>query len=446
MMQIVGVLLILLLNLVFYRKAVYYKLVIDDLILVKFAPFNVKRSKITSIFIHAVVAEFIFMAFGFSYVSFIAALLFSIHPLAIQVPVWWCGRDYGLKALCVLSAIAFAPIGGVCYFFNRAGTVTALFTPFIFLFTPHWYLVFIFPILLLTEWKAIKFAIKSRKEGQAVLRYVTPEDFKVHVFRWENLILVAKTFGYYSLASLLPVKNGFYNGFLVTIGSSQKITDYWYSMNKHFWGGLLAMAIMATVWAFNIHNYIGMGILLFVFSIGPYLNFFTIQQWTAPRYAYLALAGFQIALVGLLMQLGVPGYCILSALALFYIDRTIKVMQIYKKDNITCITEDSYVYPDNPRLWYYRYEHMLHKGNPIMAYAEAMRGLQYNPEDSQLYFGLACACFTLGYIKDASGFLDLAEKYMIITERKNMEGMIAEFRARIKEVANGNVPAVPKKV
>jgi hypothetical protein len=152
------------------------------------------------------------------------------------------------------------------------------------------------------------------------------------------------------------------------------------------------------------------------------------------------LAGFQIALAGLLMQLGTPGYCILSALWLFYLDRTIRVRKHYAKDNITCITLDSQVYPDNPRLWNYLYEFHLHKNNPVMAWAMAALGLQQNPDDSQLYFGMAVASFSLGDIKAASKFLDMSEKYMILTERKSMKQLIEEFRARIKEVTSGQQP------
>jgi hypothetical protein len=66
------------------------------------------------------------------------------------------------------------------------------------------------------------------------------------------------------------------------------------------------------------------------------------------------------------------------------------------------------------------------------------------PEDSQLYFGLACASFTLGDIKAASIFLDMSEKYMILCERKNMRHLIVEFRQRIKEVVDASNNAKTK--
>ncbi len=423
-------LIILLLNYIIYRKAIYFNLVNDDSTVMKTNPFNVKRAKITSIILHTIVAEYIYLAFG--QISFIAALMFSIHPLAIQVPVWWTGREYGLGALVALMAVAFAPFGIIAYLGSQAGIATILFTPIMFLFTKYWYLILFFPIFaaIRFSWGSLYEAITSRAKRQEL--FSTHNEYKIGKFKWVNLVIVIKTFSYYSLASLLPMKNGFYNSFLVTLGSSNKETRYWYSLNRHFWGGLLAMAIMATIWAFNIYNYIGMGILLFGLSLGPYLNFITVQMWTSPRYAYLALIGFQVALVGLLIQLGVSGYCILSALWLFYLDRTLKVMQIYKTDNITMMILDSQVFPDNPRLWYYRYEHMLHKHNPLMAWAEASYGLKYLPEDCQLWFGLACASFELGDMNAAGEFLKTSERFIMLTERQNMQSLIDELRQRIK--------------
>lgn len=421
-------LIILLLNMLVYRKAIYYNLINDDSAVMKTNPFNVKREKQVCIFLHTIIAEYVCFIFGI--VGFIAAILISVHPHGIQIPIWRSAKDYGKNALMVLMSIAYAPIGSIFYIFANHEIPCILFTPFIFLFTKHWYLVFIFPIIALFTWKKLKWAIDNRAERHKV--FSAQDDCKIGKFKWTNLVIVVKTFSYYALASLLPIKNGYYNSFLVTIGSSEKETKYWLSLNRHFWGGLFAMILMGIAWWFNKFNYIGLGIMLFVTSIGPYLNFITVQQWTTSRYAYTALIGFQIALVGILIQFGTPGYCIISALFLYYLDRNFKVQKVYAKDNITAIILDSEEFPENPRLWYYRYEHWLHKHNPIMAWAEASYGLKHLPEDCQLWFGLACACFELGDMNAASEFLKTSERFMILCERKNMESLIVEFKARIK--------------
>lgn len=419
---------ILIINLI-YIPSLKYGLISDDSSVMKLNPYNIRRERLINIIIHILVAEYIYLVFK----SPISAILFSIHPMVVQVPVFKSGRHHGFDALILLMVLAFIPFTAPLYYYSTFGYPTLTFTPLLFLFTKYWYLSIIAPLLFIRNWKDTKRIFKSKIEGDGIFTAPLPQDFTLHKWKLINLIIVVKTFSYYSLACLLPIKNGFYNSFLSTLGSSDKDTKYWYSLNRHFWGGLFALILMAIIWWFNKFNFIGMGIMIFGLSIGPYLNFVTVQQFTTPRYAYVALIGYQVALIGILTQLGFIGYLIIFGLFVFYLDRLVKVLQHYKKDNITMIMLDSQVFPDNPRLWYYRYEHMLHKNNPIMAWAEASYGLMYLPEDCQLWFGLACASFDLGDMNATIKFLNNSEKFMMLTERENMKSLILELRGRVNK-------------
>ena len=429
-----GYLLIILTNFI-YLPALKFGLVSDDAAALQAKPFNVGRAKITSVALHLMVAEYIYFAFGCSNAALISALLFSVHPMTVQISCWKSGEHYGLNALVLLLIIAF-PFMFPLYAFSGLSAGSIICTPFVFLFTQYWYIALVFPVIAWFGYKKMLPGIVGKVKGnedKGGLTPALPEDFTFHKFKWVNLVLVVKTFGYYSLACLLPIKCGFYNSFLVTLGSSKKETDYWYSLNRHFWGGLFAMVLMATLWWFNKTNFIGMGILIFVTSLAPFLNVITVQQQTAPRYVYLPLIGFMIAFVILLVQLPlIISASVIGALFLFYLDRTIQVMKHYAKDNITMIMLDSQVFPDNPRLWYFRYEHMLHKGNSLMAWAEASYGLKHLPEDSQLWFGLAVASFDLGDMNAATKWLQNAETFMMLTDRQQMKGLIEEMRGRIR--------------
>jgi hypothetical protein len=218
---------------------------------------------------------------------------------------------------------------------------------------------------------------------------------------------------------------------MVTVGAAKKQTEYWYSKNRHFWGGVIVLLGLLITCAYHSKDAIGLGIGIFLLSIGPFLNFITIQQYTSPRYAYLATAGLLVAFCHLLPpNLGI---CFFGGLFSFFLYQTYQVFRVYRKNNITLMEIDSQTFPDNPRLWYFRTDHMLHKANPVMAFAEATYGLKHNPEDCQLYFGLAVACHMMGKLKDASMFLDMAEKYMLSAEKETMKGLIIEFRRRIGE-------------
>jgi len=427
-----GYLAILLVNLV-YIPSIWFNFVVDDATHFKLTTFNAKRVKIFSILLHLVIAEYIYYAFGQNQTSLIVALLFSVHPNTIQVSCWFSGRTYGINALIFLGVLAFGPLATPLYYLGHWAIGSLFLTPLVFLFTKFWYIALLTPVLIMVSHKYIKQNIVNKTKG-GTWTTPLPEDFTANKFRPEALILVVKTFGFYALSCLLPMKNGFYNSFLATVGASKKDNNYWYSFNRHFWGGIFAIVVMAIVWWFNKSNFIGMGIMIFVVSLIPFLNFITVQQWTAPRYVYLPLIGFQVALVGLLGKLPLVvliGVC--SALFLFYLDRLIKVMQHYKTNDAELKILDSQVFPDNPRLWYFRYEHMLHNNNPVMAWAEATYGLKYLPEDCQLWFGLACATYELGDMSGTLKFLETSERFLILADRKDMLSFINDLRQRANE-------------
>lgn len=416
-----------------YLPAIWFGVVNDDSAALKLNPYNVKRAKIFSIILHIVVAEYIYIAFGASQASLVAAILFSVHPGNIQIPCWMSGKSYGINALIFLMILTFAPFATPLYFLSNLSTAAILFTPLIFLFTKYWYIVLLFPLLVLKSFKGITDNINSKVKSNETFFISMPSAFELYKFEPKKLIIAVKTFGYYALACLLPMKNGFYNSFLTTFGSSKKATAYWYSLNRHFWGGVFAIVLMAAIWWVNKFNFIGMGIMLFVLSILPFLNFVTVQQFTASRYVYLPLVGFQIALANLVFLLPLePRWAIFGALFLFYLDRTLRLMKHYKTNDIDMIILDSQVFPENGRLWYYRTEHMMKKGNPIMAWSEASYGLKYLPEDCQLWFGLACASYELGDFNAASEFNKTAERFMILTERINFKPLIDELKERVK--------------
>src|SRR3989338_3893568 len=233
--------LILLVNLV-YIPCVWYGVVNDDATELKMHPYNVKREKSFNILLHLVVSWLIYAVFG----NFTAGIF--------------------------LSSLTFPPFTALLLLLSDMGISTTLFTTLVFLWTKHWYAALLFVPLACISYKKVKANIDGKKNGVGIFSAPLPEDFTPQYFRWKNLIIVVKSFGYYSLACLLPIKNGFYNSFLVTIGASEKDNKYWYSLNRHFWGGIFVFILMAAIWWFNKFNFIGMGILVFGLSLIPFLD------------------------------------------------------------------------------------------------------------------------------------------------------------------------------
>jgi hypothetical protein len=428
-------LLIFLVNCI-YIPSFWFGVISDDAATVKMTPwciFPLKPRRVFSILLHTVIACYIYFVFK----SLPAAILFSVHPLSVQVPIWLAGRQYGINALIFLLSAAFVPWGVLFYLFGlieTRGIPTLMLTPLAFIGTHYWFIALaVFPIVYI-QLKAVKRSIKDKTRKDGPFAYVQPESFTLHKFKKRNLIIVVKTFGYYALACLLPIKNGFYNSFLASYGHGEVDTEYWYSLNRHFWGGVGAILSMFVVWSFNAHNSIGMGIMLFVLSILPFLNFVTIQQAVAPRYIYLSLAGYLVALCGLADKLPVVFTALVyGGLFSFYLTKLLDVFKVYRKNSNVGIDVESHIFSENPRMWYYKIEYYLVHNNPIMAFAEASYGLRYSPKDCQLWFGLATASYKMGDIEAAKMALKKAEEFMILMGREEMRAHLETFRQQIEK-------------
>ena len=270
--------LIVLLNLLLYWRTLKFKLINDDYATFHICskapalntfkrirpygnrtwPVDLKKERIFSIAIHTTVACYIYYAFGMTFYSFIAAILFSMHPAAVQVPAWLSGRHHGWDALMFLIAYAFSPWCAPLLFLSQRGYPTNFIATLVFAFTRHWYVSLLFPLLAMWHFKPLRDIIRrkiGRRERQHRLGYdhdesKLTEDFYIHKFHPGRLIIAVKTFGYYALSCLLPLKNGFFNSFLVTMGMSKEHNKYWFSLNRHFWGGLFAIVVMSTLWTF----------------------------------------------------------------------------------------------------------------------------------------------------------------------------------------------------
>jgi hypothetical protein len=232
---------------ILYIPVIWWKgLVSDDALSMVFNPFNLKEARTCNVILHITVAEYIYIAFGCSPVSLLASILFSIHPQTVQISSYRSGRQYGVNALLFLFALTFAPLGALAYFSYgvNAGCASLVITPFVFLATKFWWLAFLAPVVFWFSWKQIKRGVDAKIAGPQDFSAPLPQDMGLTEMKPQKLILVVKTFWYYSLAALLPFKNGYYNSFLQTFGMSKKDTDYWYSFNRHFWGGLSVMGLM----------------------------------------------------------------------------------------------------------------------------------------------------------------------------------------------------------
>lgn len=291
--------LIALLNLVFYAKSLTYKYSSDDIPVFSNPPATrsiyekilfwiegryrsgMQVDHALTMFIHALVSVFIYTGFGANDISFIAALLFSVNPCTNQASVWISGRSYAMAALGMTAAMTFPYLSGICLWvasYYNAG----FFAPLCLIGSKYSIFLAFMPIIWMSHFSRFSRNVKHKMDKE-----MFTEDKQIRV---EKLILVAKTFGFYTLLALIPFKNTFYHSFLQSLAGSGK--EKGYSMkDRFFWIGLIFIGLILWYWLSYTWNVASFCLLWWCICIAPFLNFFRMSQEIAERYTYLPLVG-----------------------------------------------------------------------------------------------------------------------------------------------------------
>ena len=127
------ILLIILVNLVFFFKTLRYGFVSDDEFRVQetkkdiINPVNIIKSlfgkvilnseveHLLSLLVHTVTCIMIYFAFGMNSISLMASLLFAVNPATYQGGIWISGRGYALSTIAILLAMIMGNWGIIPY-------------------------------------------------------------------------------------------------------------------------------------------------------------------------------------------------------------------------------------------------------------------------------------------------------------------------------------------
>lgn len=328
---------ILLVNLLFYAKTIGFKYSSDDIPIFLNPPITRNFwEKIIfwidgrrragpavdhalTILLHAIVCVLIFIGFGKNSVSFIAALLFSINPTNNQGSVWISGRGYVLAALGITGALAF-PYISFAFLLIACYTNAGFIGPLVFVGSSL--LPFMWgaaPLAWLINWKRFSKNVSNKMQ----LEMLTEDK----AIKPEKIVLVLKTFGFYTILALIPFQNAFYHSFLQSSSGAGRFRAY--SMkDRFFWLGLCFASAIVAYWFMTPWSMISFGLLWWCVCLAPFLNFMRMSQETAERYCYLPAVGLMFVLATALINHPV----LISGILMMYATRMWFLMDMYQDD------------------------------------------------------------------------------------------------------------------
>jgi len=354
--------------------------------------------------LHLANSLMVYFVFGANWISFLTALLFSIHPAGTQGSVWLSGKGYSTAAFLTLLMYGSVWISPVAYYLAIAyGGFSATFSPSIFITSGYWFLVLLIPFGALVHFRRIKSALTAKWK-------ITPVATRTPSFI--RIIIYFKTLGYYTLLALCPMRLGVYHNYLYTYGLTKAETKQWHKPDFYALLGVLVIAVTGyCFFAYRLHP-VTVGLVWFVLLISQWCNFpTTLQQAIAERYIYLPLVGAMYALINAIYLIPDPairGF----ALGAFIVGFAVRLhLHIPSYRNIHFQIEHNLVnFPDCYALWTWKGQEEKNRGAFFTAIEAWFQGWKLRKHDFRLNNNIAVLLTEVGQLDQALDFLKIAEE------------------------------------
>lgn len=446
-----NILLLTLCNLLFYMRTIYYKDVVDDQrrftldtpqptnkkekLIAYFKSFlnsaqyilDMQVERLANIVLHTITCILIYLAFGTTPQSLLAAYLFAFLPSNHQVTTWLNGKRYALSTIIVLLMWWGKPFTILLYPLSWYCQVNAFLSPVLYLVAGHYALIFYGVI-----------AIAMPPFNSRIKRHIKEVNHRLgmncnnesNIIRPQKLILLVKTFGYYASHSILPLKVVFAHTFMETYPISNDDIKYWYSLNWHFWKGLLLLTSTITLICLNWGTMLGFGLFWFTLFILQWCHFpYSITQAISVRYMYLANIGMMLALSSIVINYPIAATVFLT----YYITKMWNFMPAYQNIH-TLYEHDKRLCPEILAFRTYMTKIYFKKMRIPHAFVETLEGLRYRPKDMQFNFLMGVIMGQIGELKQADEYFQHSERNLIPGLEAQYTHLIAVERCKLVEI------------
>lgn len=430
-------LVIALLNFIYYFKTLRLGIVCDDIptfnnppkyknLLHKWylqifgmAKFNIPYDHLITLVVHTVTSIFVYLAFGATTISFYAALLFSINPCNNQGSVWLSGRGYVLPTMFLLMAMTF-PMASLLLLACAAFYHPAYLCLIAVIGHTNWWIIAFAPVIWVYHYKRFRGIVEVKRNAETVT-----ED---QIIKPSKLILFVKTYAYYFVHCLWPVRISFYHSYMQSMAGNEIMKKKAYTMKDRYF--FIGLAMLATTLYISIYHWgiAAYGLWWFLVCIAPYCNLLRIQQEIAERYMYMASAGLMLTLSSLLS----PYPIVIALLMGWYMGR---LYHFYT----TCYVDDYWLCeasiaecPTSWFSWHIRGHKRISQGALREALNMWVMARMMSPKEFKLLYNIGAVLAIIKKPKEAENHWKAAEKVIV-------EGQEEMAKDILKNARNGKI-------
>ena len=367
-----------------------------------------------AIFIHSINVWIVYLLFGW-----LPALLFAFSPISVPGTAWATGNYYAVTTLFTLTSYFFlhtypniVGAGLASLFFTAAlgSTITCLGFPFIFLIFNHWGLVLFWPVVTYLRGKRFLKGYAIRNMG------------KQDKFNLKKLPVMTKTVAYYIYKTVFPYRMAFFQHFGEDYVRDEKCRKQMESLNKWFWISLVSILVFVAIgWQFS-----SLGVIWFLFLIGPFSQFKVLGQFVAERYMYLPSIGWYLILGNALAPYPVLLWAVVGLYILrshFYIPAYEKIESLYEdgiRNHPECLANYANIG-----------ERYIHMGRLLEGRNILKKGIELDPDNFLCYTNMAAFCIQ---VKDITRGLYYTQKSIELGKSKSSWYIVQAMQNQRREV------------
>ena len=422
-------LIIVLINLVFYFRTLSLGYVSDDLpalnvkyknrwerilkCLIAHPTGNKQIDHGLSIVAHTLVCLLIYLALGQNHISFIAAVLYSVNPANNQGSIWISGRGYVWCTALTLAGLLWpyvSPLSALAASINPAG----FFSPLAYIGSERWYLAGVVILPWIFKHRKLKREIKDRRKREAVA-------FDKR-FSLAKIIIAIKIYGFYFIFCLFAFRLTWYHSFMQSgAGGGNPIErKKALRLDWTFWLGLslICYIIYSAIFDWTTASW---GLFWYSMCIAPYLNLVRMSQEISERYVYMANIGVMYALAHY-----IPQEAVMVLLGVYMTRLYFYYIKAYKDDYWTIETAVS----EDPRGWY-GWHTRAHKRWGQQSYREALNmwvmAKMISPKEFKILFNIAVVLKILRKDKESKEYMRLAMANVVKGQEQRAKELYDEF-------------------
>jgi len=350
--------------------------------------------------------------------------LFSVNPITAHGGMWISGKPYCLAAIGGLLMYLFPYYSCIVYLFWTWKLSQALIPfPIVFIATNYWDMA---SVLLIGFFRSIPHLFT----GEVASKHAAESNEELASIRPRKIIIMLKSFGYYTCNCLAPHTIGLYHNYLMYFGIDKNELKNWYKPDKYFFIGLIMSLV--TIYLLFTHRTqpVTLGLVWFYGNIAMFSNLVTMNQPITNRYCYLPMIGLMVSLTSVLQHIPHALYVVAGAYFIRYWWIRVMFKSEYWSVEFHCMDE-----PESPYVWLNRAAHCFENRNLHGSLANLNKGLLLRPNDWKLQFNKTQVLLLMGQEQTARESFAAQLKMTIYGREKEMEFYNNMLKTILDEVA-----------